>query len=124
MPSLKLRTFISDMRDVAGRHSIIPQSIKTALEQRLEVVGSFDRLYDYMFFDDARNPQIETWKDCAGAEELVRRAYRIADRSNDCSRMLSDESAWNNMVHSPLLEMFVYDMRDAPGQDVLDFVPW
>lgn len=57
-------------------------------------------------------------------EELVRRASHVAVRSSDCSRMLSDESAWNNLVQSPLLDMLLYDMRDGPGQEILDFLPW
>ncbi|KAH7141667.1 hypothetical protein EDB81DRAFT_628491, partial [Dactylonectria macrodidyma] len=28
----------------------------------------------------------------------------------------------NNLVHSPILEIFVYEMRNAPGQDVLNFL--
>ncbi|KAH7113967.1 hypothetical protein B0J13DRAFT_631049 [Dactylonectria estremocensis] len=38
--------------------------------------------------------------------------------------MLSDESAWNNRVHVPTLDMFIYDMRNSSGQDVLDFMLW
>lgn len=38
--------------------------------------------------------------------------------------MLSDESAWNKLVHSPLLDMLVYDMRDGLGQDILEFLSW
>ncbi|CAG9982726.1 unnamed protein product [Clonostachys byssicola] len=65
----------------------------------------------------------QTRYDSRSGEELVRRASRIAVRSSDCSRMLSDESAWNNLVHSPLLDMLLYDMRDGPGQEILDFIP-
>jgi hypothetical protein len=70
-----------------------------------------------MFYDDT-----EWHGDFPGGEELLRRALRIAARSSDCSRMLSDETAWNNLVHSPLLDMFVHDMQDGPGQDILDFL--
>ncbi|KAJ4249052.1 hypothetical protein NW762_012383 [Fusarium torreyae] len=119
-----LRLLIGDINDVAGRYGIMPRRIKTALEQRLEVTNPFDRLHEYMFFDDGViSGSDTTLEDCTRAPELVRRALRIADRSNECSRMLSDESAWNNLVHSPLLDMLVYDMQDGPGQDVLDFMP-
>ncbi|KPM42266.1 hypothetical protein AK830_g4252 [Neonectria ditissima] len=119
-----LQTLIGDIKDVAGRHGIMPRRIKAALEQRLAAASSFDRVYEYMFFDDSREFESdEMWRDCASAEELVRRASRIADRANECSRMLSDESAWNNLVYSPILDMFVHDMRNAPGDDVLDFMP-
>ncbi|KAF4964222.1 hypothetical protein FSARC_7856 [Fusarium sarcochroum] len=119
-----LRMLIGDINDVAGRHGIMPQRIKTALEQRLQVTNPFDRLYEYMFFDDGITSGNDTiWEDCTSAPELVRRALRIADRSNECSRMLSDESAWNNLVHSPLLDILVYDMQDGPGQQMLDFMP-
>ncbi|KAJ3463689.1 hypothetical protein MRS44_008475 [Fusarium solani] len=84
----------------------MPRRIKAALEEHLEATGQFDRLHEYI----------------ASGEELVRRALCIAARSSDCSRMLSDESAWNKLVHSPLLDMLVYDMRDGLGQDILEFL--
>ncbi|CAH0056976.1 unnamed protein product [Clonostachys solani] len=119
-----LRSFLGDINDVAGRHCIMPQRVKAALAEHLAASGQFDRLHEYMFFDDATGPWSEqTRHDSRSGEELVRRASHIAARSSDCSRMLSDESAWNNLVHSPLLDMLVYDMRDGPGQDILDFVP-
>ncbi|KAF4462464.1 duf895 domain membrane protein [Fusarium albosuccineum] len=115
-----LRDFLGDINDVAGRHCIMPRRIKAALQEHLDTTGQFERLHEYMFFDD----ETSTGSGPCGAsgEELVRRALRIATRSSDCSRMLSDESAWNNLVHSPLLDMLVYDMKDSPNQDVLDFV--
>lgn len=119
-----LRDFLGDINDVAGRHCIMPQRIKAALAEHLAASGQFDRLHEYMFFNDATNPWSEqTRHDRRSGEELVRRASHIAVRSSDCSRMLSDESAWNNLVHSPLLDMLLYDMRDGPGQEILDFLP-
>lgn len=101
------------------RYGIMPRSIKAVLQEHLNAEGQFDRLHDFMFFDDAAS-------DGAGVDvkNLVRRASRIASRSNDCSRMLSDESAWNNQVHSPLLDMLTCDMRDGPDHDILDFLSW
>lgn len=120
-----LRRFLGDINDVAGRHCIMPRRIKLALEEHLEATGQFDRVHEYMFFDDKISTGNEqTRRDCTSGEELVRRALRIATRSSDCSRMLSDESAWNNLVHSPLLDMFVYDMQDGPARDILDFLSW
>ncbi|KAM6515572.1 hypothetical protein FSOLCH5_009797 [Fusarium solani] len=101
----------------------MPRRIKAALEEHLEATGHFDRLHEYMFFDDTTSTGSEqTRHDSASGEELVRRALCIAARSSDCSRMLSDESAWNNLVHSPLLDMLVHDMRDGLGQDILEFL--
>ncbi|KAH7303584.1 hypothetical protein B0I35DRAFT_364691 [Stachybotrys elegans] len=71
-----------------------------------------------MFCDDT------AWHEsCLDGEGLVRRAVRITTRATECSRMLSNEDAWSNLVQSPLLDMFVHDMQDSPGQDMLDFLP-
>ncbi|KAL6364650.1 hypothetical protein LRP88_00620 [Fusarium phalaenopsidis] len=77
----------------------MPRRIKAALEEHLEATGQFDCLHEYMFFDDTASTGSEqTRNDSASGEELVRRALCIAARSSDCSRMLSDESAWNNLT--------------------------
>ncbi|KAH7308551.1 hypothetical protein B0I35DRAFT_360854 [Stachybotrys elegans] len=95
----------------------MPLRVKAPTERYLVATGQVDRLHEYMFCDDS------AWHhSCLDGEGLVRRAVRIATRSADCSRMLSDELAWNNHVHSPLLDMLVHDMQDAPGQDMLDFL--
>ncbi|KAH6879491.1 hypothetical protein B0T10DRAFT_582904 [Thelonectria olida] len=117
-PSPALPSFLGDIHDVAGRYSIMPRRVKATLEEHLEATGQLDMLHEYMFFDD---PTISTGGGANG-DELVRRASHLATRSSDCSRMLSDESAWNNLVHSPLLDMLVCDMRDGPGKDILDFL--
>ncbi|CAI6088474.1 unnamed protein product [Clonostachys chloroleuca] len=99
-----LRDFLGDINDVAGRHCIMPQRIKATLAEHLAASGQHGMIG-------------------VTGEELVRRASHVAVRSSDCSRMLSDESAWNNLVQSPLLDMLLYDMRDGPGQEILDFLP-
>jgi hypothetical protein len=120
-----LSALFRDINDVAGRYGIIPGSIKGVLDQHLARTMSLDRVHDHMFFDDTSGvvslDESLTW---ATEREILRRALRIADRSSHCSRMLSDESAWNNLVHSPLLDLFVYDMYNTPRQPVLDFIPW
>jgi hypothetical protein len=105
------------MDDAAGRHAIIPRRAKASLEKHIESTGQFDRLHEHMFCEDS------TWhRSCLDGEGLIRRAVRIASRSAKSSRMLSDEPAWNNHVHSLLLDMLVHDMQDGPGQDVFDFL--
>ncbi|KAH6635878.1 hypothetical protein F5144DRAFT_565708 [Chaetomium tenue] len=112
-----LRHLLGDVGDAASRHGIIPRRAKEALEKHIETTGQFDRLRELMFCDDS------TWHgSCFGGEDLVRRAVLIASRSAKCSRMLSDEPAWNNHVHSPLLEMLVQDMQDGPNQGIFDFL--
>ncbi|KAF9773899.1 hypothetical protein IL306_008197 [Fusarium sp. DS 682] len=102
----------------------MPQRFKTELEKLPEVECFMEPLFDYMFYDDEMGAESEGLVRRAGAEELVRRASRIAERSSDCASMLSDEAAWNGLVHTPLLEMLVSDMRDAPEHKILDFMPW
>ncbi|KAM6506802.1 hypothetical protein FALCPG4_018628 [Fusarium falciforme] len=115
--SRTLQELLMDMNDVAGRYCIMPRSVKRVLQQQLLTEGQFERLHEYMFFDDSA-----TQPTCIAGEELVRRISRIASKSNDCSRMLSDEAAWNNHVHSPLLDIFIYDLQDGPGQNIIDFL--
>ncbi|KAF5020446.1 hypothetical protein F66182_7525 [Fusarium sp. NRRL 66182] len=120
-PSMSL--LFRDINDVARSIGIIPRSIKAALDRHLERSMSFDRVYDWMFFEDTSDvddmDESLTW---ASKREVLRRALRIADQSGHCSQMLSDESAWNSLVHSPLLELFVHDMYDCPGQEMLDYM--
>ncbi|KAK7429747.1 hypothetical protein QQZ08_003773 [Neonectria magnoliae] len=102
-PSPTLVRFLGDINDVAGRHCIMPRRIKVALEEHLDATGQFDRVRGYMFFDD----------DMTTGREQTRR---------DCTSGEDDEAAWNNLVHSPLLDMFVCDMRDGPIPHILDFL--
>ncbi|EXK23577.1 hypothetical protein FOMG_19662 [Fusarium oxysporum f. sp. melonis 26406] len=114
---------IRDVNDVSRSISIIPQSIKVALEQHLHDTMSLDRVHDWMFFADTGDIRdLDKSLFWASDREVLRRALRIADRSGHCSQMLSDESAWNNLVHSPLLDLFVNDMYDSEGQELLDFM--
>ncbi|KAH8683842.1 hypothetical protein BGZ61DRAFT_549460 [Ilyonectria robusta] len=116
-----LRRLLGDMNDVMGRHAIMPRRIKSALETHLESTGQFDRIHEYMFSPDGNKDVV---REQQSGEQLLRRAARIAARSIDCSCMLSDEAARNNILHSPVLNMLVYDAGDGPAEDMLDFSSW
>ncbi|KAK2684437.1 hypothetical protein QWA68_016818 [Fusarium oxysporum] len=90
----------------------MPKRIEEALKK--QGVG---RLNNGMFFDDHHL----THGPCA--DDLVRQALRIVRHSDICSTQLQDEAAWNNLVHSRLLDLFIHDMHDGPGQDILDYMP-
>ncbi|KAI3571065.1 hypothetical protein IWW34DRAFT_640034 [Fusarium oxysporum f. sp. albedinis] len=121
--SRSISELFRDVNDVSRSISIIPQSIKVALEQHLEDTMSLDRVHDWMFFADTGGIRdLDKSLSWASDREVLRRALRIADRSGHCSQMLSDESAWNNLVHSPLLDLFVNDMYDSEDQELLDFM--
>ncbi|KAJ4245777.1 hypothetical protein NW762_013901 [Fusarium torreyae] len=92
----------------------MPQRLKTALEKN--DIGGLD---DGMFFDDAVTDE----KDRPCSDDLIRQASRVAKHSNTCSSQLQDEAAWNNLVHSRILDLFLHDMHDGPGQDILDLMP-
>uniref|UniRef100_A0A0C4DIL7 PD-(D/E)XK nuclease-like domain-containing protein n=1 Tax=Fusarium oxysporum (strain Fo5176) TaxID=660025 RepID=A0A0C4DIL7_FUSOF len=113
-----------DFYDVTGRYGIIPRGIKGALDQHLKLTMSLDRVHDHMFFDDETSEDLDKSESMSPVmvldEEILRRASRIADRSDQCSQMLSDEAAWNCLVHCPLLDLFTFDMAD---QTILDFMP-
>ncbi|KAF5024260.1 hypothetical protein F66182_3669 [Fusarium sp. NRRL 66182] len=91
--------------------SIIPKSIQQTLEEM-----DMDDVDDSMFYHDE-----ETDRPCG--RDLIRLAQRIAKHSNTCSSQLQDEGAWNNLVHSRLLDMFINDMHDGLDQDQCDFMP-
>ncbi|KAF4455862.1 hypothetical protein F53441_1894 [Fusarium austroafricanum] len=122
LPS-SLSELIQDINDISRGFSIIPQSMKAALDQHLKNTAPLDRLHDFMFFEDTNSiKDLDESLDGASAREVLRRALRIADRSGQCSQLLSDESAWNNMVHTPLLELFARDMYSCTNQELLDFI--
>lgn len=116
-----LRRLLGDMNDMMGRHAIMPRRIKSALETHLESTGQFGRIHEYMFSPDGNKDVV---REQQSGEQLLRRAARIAARSIDCSCMLSDEAARNNTLHSPVLNMLVYDAGDGPAEDMLDFSSW
>ncbi|KAG8406856.1 hypothetical protein J3459_018614 [Metarhizium acridum] len=102
-----------DQFDAVNRgRSIMPKS----LYQSLRDVG-VGRLYDDMFFEQ------DTAADRPCDKDLVRYAQRIAQHSNTCASQLQDEGAWNNLVHSRLLDLFVHDMQDGPDHGIIDFLP-
>ncbi|GKU16562.1 unnamed protein product [Fusarium langsethiae] len=122
LPS-SLSELIQDINDISRGFSIIPQNMKAALDQHLKNTAPLDRLHGFMFFEDTNSiKDLDESLDWASAREVLRRALRIADRSGQCSQMLSDESAWNNMVHTPLLELFARDMYSCTNQELLDFI--
>ncbi|UPK97335.1 hypothetical protein LCI18_008270 [Fusarium solani-melongenae] len=65
-----------------------------ALQQQLLTESQFERLHEYMFFDDSA-----TQPTCIAGEELVRRVSCIASKSNDCARMLNGPS--QNIIDFP-----------------------
>ncbi|EMT74655.1 hypothetical protein FOC4_g10000217 [Fusarium odoratissimum] len=113
-----------DFYDVAGRYGIIPRGIKGALDQHVKSTMSLDRVHDHMFFDDETSEDLDISESTSlvmvSDKEILRRASRIADRSDQCSQMLSDEAAWNCLVHCPLLDLFTFNLAD---QTILDFMP-
>jgi hypothetical protein len=128
-PRRKLPSALSELYrhlfDVAGRYGIIPRSIKGALDQHLQSTMSLDRVHDHMFFDDTTSQSlVESESPTMASEiEIIRRASRIADRSDQCSQMLSDEAAWNCLVRCPLLDLFTFDICEA-NENILTFMPW
>ncbi|KAF5705794.1 hypothetical protein FMUND_11917, partial [Fusarium mundagurra] len=120
-----LSGLVQDFNDVAGRYGIIPRGTKGALDRHLKSTMSLDRVHDHMFFDDATSKDLDESESpvMASDREILRRASRIADRSDQCYQMLSDEAAWNCLVHCPLLDLFTFDMGHDADQYILDFMP-
>ncbi|KAM0546645.1 hypothetical protein ACHAPJ_010783 [Fusarium lateritium] len=110
-----LRRLVDDFGMIERGRSIMPQRIRKALEEN--DIGGLD---DGMFFDD---DAVTDKKNRPCSDDLIRQALRIAKHSNTCSSQLQDEAAWNNLVHSRLLDLFLHDMQDGPGQDILDLMP-
>ncbi|KAM0310914.1 hypothetical protein ACHAPQ_012446, partial [Fusarium lateritium] len=101
----------STFSQINRMRSIMPKSVQKPLEKLGEDVD------DTMFYDD--NAAI----DMPCGKDLVRLAQRIAKHSNTCSSQLQDEGAWNNLVHTRVLDMFIHDLQNGPGQDQCDFMP-
>ncbi|KAH7231215.1 uncharacterized protein BKA55DRAFT_581980 [Fusarium redolens] len=59
---------------------------------------------------------IYTWHN-ASVSDLIHRVAPIVDRSLKHATILSDKSAWNNHVHSPLIEM----LFPSPSPTLMDF---
>lgn len=100
-------------KQISKWRSFMPKSIQQTLAE-LEI----EDVEDSMFYDDNNGFD----KPCG--RDLVRLAQRIAKHSNTCTSQLQDEGAWNNLVHSRLLDMFIHDMCDESSQDQCDFMPW
>ncbi|KAM0468301.1 hypothetical protein ACHAP7_011035 [Fusarium lateritium] len=101
----------STFSQINRMRSIMPKSVQKPLEKLGEDVD------DTMFYDD--NAAI----DMPCGKDLIRLAQRIAKHSNTCSSQLQDEGAWNNLVHTRVLDMFIHDLQNGPGQDQCDFMP-
>jgi hypothetical protein len=99
-------------KQISKWRSFMPKSIQQTLAE-LEI----EDVEDSMFYDDNNGFD----KPCG--RDLVRLAQRIAKHSNTCTSQLQDEGAWNNLVHSRLLDMFIHDMCDESSQDQCDFMP-
>ncbi|GKU13468.1 unnamed protein product [Fusarium langsethiae] len=120
---LSLSVLIRDINNISRCCYVIPQSIKADLTQHLTNTAPLDELHDFMFFDDASTIK-DTSKslDWASPREVLRSALHIVDWSNKCTNLLSDESAWNNTVHTPLLQLFTHDMYSGENQELVEFI--
>ncbi|KAM0342863.1 hypothetical protein ACHAPU_009140 [Fusarium lateritium] len=104
-------TLANAFSQINRSRSIMPRSLQDTLTRLGEDVD------DTMFYDDGAA------LDGPCAKDLIRLAQRIAKHSNTCSSQLQDEGAWNNLVHARVLDMFIHDMHDGPGQDRCDYMP-
>ncbi|KAJ4248119.1 hypothetical protein NW762_012889 [Fusarium torreyae] len=118
--STALRDLLNDMTDVSRTYEVVPRRIKPNLE-RIQSPGQFGLLREYMFFDDKPSDEQQRTRPQASEGDLIRRITRIVEKSRECATLLSDESAWNNHVHSPLMDLLCSDMQDGSNQDLLDF---
>ena len=99
--------------------------MKADLTQHVTNTAPLDELHDFMFFDDASTIKDTSESlDWASPREVLRSALHIVDWSNKCTDLLSDESAWNNTVHTPLLQLFTHDMYSGENQELVEFISW
>lgn len=119
MPS-GLAELVMDMGDFAYGKEIIPRCLEDEILKRTKSDLSLRRLGDNAYYpsdETASSPM-----DIASAMSLMLTARKLVKRAGQCHHLQYDETGWNNLVHTPLLDAVLND-QDPLKSQLVDFSP-
>ncbi|KAK2666803.1 hypothetical protein RAB80_017920 [Fusarium oxysporum f. sp. vasinfectum] len=110
-----LVNLIKEMKSIQRGRKVVPACLGPTIKLKIRenevnsrLYGDFDDfVYDY---DD---------KNCAEPDSLVENVMRTVDIALDCDSTQQDETGWNHLVHSPLLDLTL----DRLPRNLVSFVP-
>ncbi|KAJ4214201.1 hypothetical protein NW757_014736 [Fusarium falciforme] len=113
---------LSDMYDFSTGRGIIPDSLKFQDEivRRSASDWSLRRLRDDAFYKSAKTGSSPA--DVSSASGLMLTARKLVKRAGQCHHLQYDETGWNNLVHTPLLDAVLND-GDPTATQLVDFSP-
>jgi hypothetical protein len=100
---------------ITPRRTLIDLTQPT-IELKIDENEVNSRLYSD-FDDSVYNYDDNDWAD---PDSLIENVMRTVDVALDCDSTQQDETGWNHLVHSPLLDLTL----DRLPRHLVRFVPW
>uniref|UniRef100_A0A8H7K2S4 PD-(D/E)XK nuclease-like domain-containing protein n=1 Tax=Bionectria ochroleuca TaxID=29856 RepID=A0A8H7K2S4_BIOOC len=97
---------------IAAGHQVVPATLKSNIEELKKNSRSYVSFRDYVYTEIDEGNQIYT-------DQLLKDVLKTVAVAQECQRMEQDETGWNHIVHSPLLDTIL----DRQSQYITGFVP-
>ncbi|KAF5230015.1 hypothetical protein FANTH_14010 [Fusarium anthophilum] len=110
-----LVNLIKEMKAIQRGRKVVPACLKPTIELKMYENEINSRLYSD-FDDSVYDYEDNDW---AGPDSLIENVMRTVDIALDCDSTQQDETGWNHLVHSPLLDLTL----DRLPRNLVSFVP-
>ncbi|KAK7222740.1 hypothetical protein V2G26_010743 [Clonostachys chloroleuca] len=97
---------------IAAGHQVVPATLKSNIEELKKNSRSYVSFRDYVYTEIDEGDQIYT-------DQLLKDVLKTVAVAQECQRMEQDETGWNHIVHSPLLDTIL----DRQSRHITGFVP-
>ncbi|KAH6871897.1 hypothetical protein B0T10DRAFT_450059 [Thelonectria olida] len=115
-----LRDFIPSIEMIATGFQIVPAHLETEISRLAPSRQSLKHFFPHFYAPAAS--QSDSEQASKTDTSILTDIFRIVDKAKECLNRGQDEAGWNNLVHTPVLEMALYG-RDAWGKQLAGFCP-
>ncbi|EGU72589.1 hypothetical protein FOXB_16902, partial [Fusarium oxysporum f. sp. conglutinans Fo5176] len=114
---LSLAEFVLQMQRV-GKSRFVPAHLEAEVSQRKRNVRSLLEFDQDVYAASSTEAQSASLVDSCTLDDIL----QIVAKAKDAANLKQDEAGWNNLVHTPILEMVLYG-RQGWGKQLVGFCP-
>uniref|UniRef100_A0A0B7KRZ7 PD-(D/E)XK nuclease-like domain-containing protein n=1 Tax=Bionectria ochroleuca TaxID=29856 RepID=A0A0B7KRZ7_BIOOC len=107
------KQLIEEIDTIAAGHHVVPAILKGNIDRLKKTSRSYVSFRDYVYTDKSEED------DKPSMDRFLEDVLKTVAVAQECQRIEQDETGWNHIVHSPLLDTIL----DRQSQNITGFVP-